>query len=89
MRTAVYFLQTFSINRGVNRCGVEVGMPKHFLNTAQVRATVDQVGGKGVTQEMGRHCDGNATLDTQPAQTLVNGVATEGPAPLTQKQVTR
>ena len=55
MKLLVYLLQPTLIHMSVDlRCG-DVGMAEHFLDHPQVGAMVQQMGGKGMTQEMRMH----------------------------------
>ena len=45
-------LERRSVEMGVDLRGGEVGMSKHLLHGAQVRAPLEKVGGEGVPQQM-------------------------------------
>ena len=39
---------------GVNLGGRDVGVPQHLLDAPQIRAVIEEMGGEGVAQHMGR-----------------------------------
>ena len=47
-------LQAPALNMSIYLRRRDVGMAEHFLHTAQIRAVVDQMAGKSMTQNMGR-----------------------------------
>ena len=45
--------KTFGLDVGINLGGGDVGMPQHFLNTAQISAVIEKMGGEGMPNYMG------------------------------------
>ena len=88
MKLLVYRSEILSVYVGVNLSGGEIGVPEHLLNRAKVGTTLQQMGGKAVTQGMRGNCLGDAgffgrTLDDTPGsdsgEWLASGVE-ENPA---------
>lgn len=53
MKLPMYLLQTLLIYVRVDLGRGDVGMAEHFLDHPQIRPVVEEVGGKGMTKEMG------------------------------------
>lgn len=54
MSAAIYVEQMGRIHGGVNLRGGKAGVAQQFLQTAQIRAARQQMGGKTMAQSMGR-----------------------------------
>ena len=72
MRVAVNVEQGRGIDLGVDLGRSQAGMAQQFLQTAQIRARTQQMGGKAVTQGMGRGCRGQAERDARPRHRLLH-----------------
>jgi hypothetical protein len=65
---------------GINLGGRDIGVPQHHLHAAQVRSTLQQVGGEAVPQHMGRQPVENARLAAVRGQQLPETLAGEATA---------
>ena len=52
MEGFVDLLEPFFVHMGIDLGGGDVGMTKHFLDDAEVGAAAEEVGGKGMAQEV-------------------------------------
>lgn len=55
MERLVCIGKPFGADVGINLGGADVRVSQHFLDGPQVGAVIKQMGGKGMTQRMGRH----------------------------------
>lgn len=60
MVSPVDFLETVTVDMGVDLCGGNVGVPEHHLQGPQVCATGQKVRGKGVAEHMRTDCFADA-----------------------------
>ena len=73
MGLMVGFGEVFQRKMGVNLGGRRGGVPKEFLDGAQIGAMGEQMGGEGVAQFMGREVGGESCLREPMLHKTFNG----------------
>jgi len=48
------FFEAGLLDMGVDLCGSDAGMAQHHLDGSQIRSMIQEVGGEGMPQHMGR-----------------------------------
>src|SRR4051812_22467316 len=89
MEPAVNLTQPAPCHVRVNLRGVDLRVTEHLLDHAQVRAVLQKMRGKAMTQHVRRNIPLNARAIQPPPQILPHDLTTEGPTALGEKNIGR
>src|SRR5215468_10346232 len=80
VRAAVNLKQSLGVDAGIDLRRRERGMAEQFLDRAQIAATGQKVGGKGMPERVRRGAVGQAERAAQPRHCELNDAGAQGSA---------